>query len=224
MDTNRRLIQQYSGEGARDYDNRRQHSSRFKREVEVFSQLTTGVQASCVIDAPIGTGRWVETYHERGWRVVGVDLSADMLKQASRKVQSVGSQKIQLVRGNLLDAKFTAGLNERFDLAICIRFMNWVPTDQAFTAVRNLEATGARQMILGVSFLRGTLSAWKRLSSRTHLGWINLRRRLNGQPPQYVHDERRFTAFLKESGWQTVRKEHIFSRDSRDNYFFLLVK
>src|SRR5947209_586366 len=70
-----------------------------------------------LIDLGCGTGRLLLTLAGRGYRVVGVDLSAPMLRVAGEKAAAAGV-RIERVRANLAD--LTCFDDAVFDYAACL--------------------------------------------------------------------------------------------------------
>jgi cyclopropane fatty-acyl-phospholipid synthase-like methyltransferase len=68
-----------------------------------------------VLDVGCGTGRHAIELARRGYRVAGVDISAEMLEQAKKEAQAAGVQ----VQWRQDDATSFV-LSERFDAAICL--------------------------------------------------------------------------------------------------------
>ena len=54
-----------------------------------LSQLDPG---SCVLDIPVGTGRFIPLYNNLGLRATGVDASIDMLGEARAMADRVGAE------------------------------------------------------------------------------------------------------------------------------------
>jgi SAM-dependent methyltransferase len=70
-----------------------------------------------LLDLGCGTGRHLEHFASRGWRVAGVDLSEPMLRVAARKLAAAGLDA-ELYRADILDLSFVpAGC---CDAAICM--------------------------------------------------------------------------------------------------------
>jgi SAM-dependent methyltransferase len=70
-----------------------------------------------LVDLGCGTGRLLVPFARRGYWVLGVDLSEEMLKQAAGKADAAGVQ-IHRLQANLVDL---AGLADRsFDYAACL--------------------------------------------------------------------------------------------------------
>jgi SAM-dependent methyltransferase len=70
-----------------------------------------------LIDLGCGTGRLLVAFAKRGWRVLGVDLSAEMLTVAREKAAASGVA-VDLLRANLTELGALA--SESFDLAACL--------------------------------------------------------------------------------------------------------
>ena len=59
-------------------------------EKKALRKMMSGLpNDSLIMDAPTGTGRLAETLLEMGHRVVGVDISPEMLEVAKKKTQAV---------------------------------------------------------------------------------------------------------------------------------------
>ncbi len=70
-----------------------------------------------LIDLGCGTGRLLLPFAERGFRVVGVDLSEEMLRVASAKADAAGLP-VDLVQANLVDLACLRDAS--FDYAACL--------------------------------------------------------------------------------------------------------
>ena len=81
---------------------------------------TIGTRAGVAVDLACGTGRCSIPLAERGWRVIGVDLSQSMLSEVAAKKSSNAtiSEHLALVRGNLVQMSFLA--DQQIDLAYCL--------------------------------------------------------------------------------------------------------
>jgi len=81
-----------------------------------------------LLDVGVGTGRFATWLVEKGFEVVGVDISREMLKEAKRKTQSL-SENVHLV---LSDCHFLPFKKEMFDGCICINVVNHIPEIDRF--------------------------------------------------------------------------------------------
>ena len=70
----------------------------------------SGVSGKRVVDVWCGTGRWLDWITKRGARAVGCDSSAEMLREARRKVGGI------VVQGDALQLPFATGIA---DIVLC---------------------------------------------------------------------------------------------------------
>jgi SAM-dependent methyltransferase len=215
------LLEAYSGDKARNYDARRAASRRWRSEIEAMDAMLDAVRPASVLDCPFGTGRWIEQYEKVGAQVMAVDLSQGMLDEAKAKIAALPETRRSVYRVvcqsifDLQPPDFGPP-----DLAVCIRFLNWVNLSDATRALERLTALGSPNMIVGASLVPQGASSLRRLRYRASLALINLRGRKG--PPQHVHAEADFMAVLDSLGWRIVDRREIMRRNARVNYFFLL--
>ncbi|MBU0719026.1 MAG: class I SAM-dependent methyltransferase [Planctomycetes bacterium] len=74
------------------YDRSINWSARFGRELPVLTDVLGPPGKGGLIDAGCGTGRHVCALTERGYRVVGADLSADMLALARQRAKACAAE------------------------------------------------------------------------------------------------------------------------------------
>ena len=216
-----KLVEQYSGQGATGYDDQRVGTKRFKAEEAAFDKLFALAKPRTVLDIPVGTGRWLPAYVRAGVEVVGIDASKDMLQEAGKKLQTLGATGIELVQGDAFDCGFFQSLGRRFDLVVCVRFLNWIPSDKVAAILKNLDDVAENHVLIGVGVLQGRKGSIQRLHAKLTLWSTNMRRKRQGRAQEHVHDPD-FIASLTESlGWQEVERSYIFSRNGRDSYFVL---
>src|SRR3954451_20284028 len=70
-----------------------------------------------LLDLGCGTGRLLLPFARRGYWVLGVDLSGEMLKVAAEKARAAGVA-VNLLRANLVE--LDALVHDRFDYAACL--------------------------------------------------------------------------------------------------------
>lgn len=217
-----KLLDAYSGEGASGYDARRSKSGRWRRETSAMRDFLSRISPGTVLDCPFGTGRWVELFGQNCKTVFGVDLSADMLKEASAVVEAFRHQSasdFDLRVGSIFDLD-PADFEPAPDLVSCIRFVNWVDFKDTERAIARLSAFGSKHFILGASVVPQGASALSTFVRRLALGMVN-RKSADGRL-QYVHDEADLLACLTAHGWALREKRLVFKKASRVNYFYLL--
>lgn len=216
-----KLLEAYSGDKARGYDARRSQSKRWKREVTAMEAMLAAIRPATVIDCPFGTGRWVEQYEAIGASVTGVDLSQGMLDEAAAKIATLPADRrsaYSLRCASIFDLSPAPGPAP--ELAVCIRFLNWVPFADAERALERLTELGSPAMIIGASLVPDDAGPLRRLWYRLSLGLINLR--AGSKPQQHVHPEAAFLASLARLGWRVADRREIMRRNARVNSFFRL--
>ena len=137
----------YHDEKAGGYDAERVESPAWRWEDEVVAAHLARVPADLrVLDVPFGTGRFVPHYVRAGCRVVGVEVSADMLEGA-RMAHGEALDGFDLRLG---DATALPLPDDDVDLAICFRFLPGIVTArQATAALRELaRVTRGEALIL----------------------------------------------------------------------------
>lgn len=148
-----------------------------------------GTPGMPLLDCPVGTGRFLPLYDELGLMVVGVDLSPDMLKQAERKGSTA-----TLLEGSLFDLNFD---DDAFDVAVCVRFLNWLQTDELTDALTSLSRV-APLVIAGAG---------------TKNGDVPLR------SVQCIHEEPDWLDHVEAAGL-TVRERHVVQLNDRGDFHF----
>lgn len=163
----------YYGATASNYDASRSRKLKWHAEiVAVRSFLEEGP----VLDAPLGTGRFIPIYREKGLAFTGVDISPDMLALARGKFDRIDARQ-----GSIFDLDFA---DNAFATAVCIRFLEWLPLDQAKVVLDRLRSI-ARTLIITIT--HGT----------------------EGQPEAYTYD---FNKFLGIIGGLLIEQRQVTAR------------
>lgn len=111
----------YRGDVPRGYDAHRMKSPEWEKEHEAIREFVT---IGKVLDVPVGTGRFVPIYREKGLRCVGIDISPGMIAEAKRKYLLLEARV-----GSIFDLPFE---DISFGTAVCSRLLNWFyPKDMA---------------------------------------------------------------------------------------------
>jgi SAM-dependent methyltransferase len=128
------LMARYASEaGAKAYARKYERSWMRRRSARreaalVREALSRAGARGEVLDVPCGAGRMVATLVDRGDRVVGADLSPEMLGLAARlHAGAVADGRASFVRANATSLPFPGG---RFDAVVCWRLLHHV-TDRA---------------------------------------------------------------------------------------------
>jgi ubiquinone/menaquinone biosynthesis C-methylase UbiE len=104
-----------------------------------------GLETGWALDVGCGTGRAFEPLLRRGWRIVGCDLSAGMLREAARNHPQVPQQRLVLRR---CDARELPAFSRTFNLVLMLNdVVNYLTEDgdleRCFEGLaRNLDPQG----------------------------------------------------------------------------------
>ena len=124
----------YAGKNARTYDKDRSSSQRWQFQHTTLQQYLQQIPLTSfsVIDAPVGTGRFLGLYNEndRISSVAGLDYSEDMLIEA----QKIKCEKVSLVKYDLINTPITT----EYDILVMVRFLSLMPTEQALQTLDNI--------------------------------------------------------------------------------------
>lgn len=119
----------YYGAIAANYDASRSRKPKWHNEIAAVRDF---IEQGPVLDVPFGTGRFVPIYRDKGLSFIGVDISEDMLAHARGKFQGIDAR-----HGSAFDLQF---VDNSFATAICVRFLEWLPLDQAKVVLDRLRA------------------------------------------------------------------------------------
>jgi SAM-dependent methyltransferase len=140
---------------ARNYDAGLAGSSLFHVDQEFVARHCP--HPGRLIDLGCGTGRLLLTFAQRGCRVVGVDLSEEMLKVAADKARAAGLA-VDLLRANLTDLDALA--DQTFDHAACL-----------FSTLGMVQGAHNRRLVVNHAFR--LLRPGGRFVLHVHNRWFN---------------------------------------------------
>lgn len=118
----------YHGATAQNYDASRKIKPKWINEINAVRDF---LDAGPVLDMPVGTGRFVALYRDKGLDFTGVDISDDMLSIALQKYPGMDARK-----GSAFDATFE---DQSFATVVCIRFMEWLPLERTAFLIGRLK-------------------------------------------------------------------------------------
>jgi len=149
-----------------------------------------------VLDLPCGTGRLAEALLEDGFSVVGVDISAQMLEVAKRRLQRFG-EKFRTRVGDVREL----GALERgsYDVALCARVLMHFPLDQQVEFLKGVAALA-----------KGTVVFSQSLSTPYQRARRRVKKMLGHQDPaMHPITERELQILLKGAGLREVRRYSV---------------
>ena len=175
-----------------------------------------------LVDLGCGTGRLLVPLARRGWWVLGVDLSPEMLAVALDKARDAGVE-VSLLRANLVDL---AGIGPAtFDLATCL--FSTLGMVMGHAARSRVVAEAARVLRPGGRFVLHVHNRWFHLRDRAGRRWLrrDLWRRWRGDPAAgdstmpthqgvagltlHLFTRAEAMALLREAGFRVVAVEPV---------------
>jgi ubiquinone/menaquinone biosynthesis C-methylase UbiE len=184
MVTAENTAKKYAGQMAANYEQKRSKQLRWKHENKAVQDILTRYHSKIktILDAPVGTGRFLKVCNEFGFTVVGYDSSAEMLALAKRK----------RLAGKLLEADIRKlpDKSRSFDACLCVRLLDLIPEDAMQEVLTELCRVTKRYLILTI-----------RLGDE-YVAKVNTA----------THDARRFTALHQKLGFIVVEDVQIFKQ------------
>jgi ubiquinone/menaquinone biosynthesis C-methylase UbiE len=139
----------YHGQVAANYDAKRETSDKWIVEQRIIeSWLDELPDGAVVLDAPMGTGRFMEVCARKKFQLFGLDRQGDMLQQALVKAKALGYD-FKLRIGNVLET----GLPDKsVDCVTCIRLTRWMIEEHGPEGIqhllRELQRVSRKRIIL----------------------------------------------------------------------------
>lgn len=128
----------YYGDVAKRYDWCRRKQPHWGREIELVSELAT---EGPVLDVPLGTGRFIPRYRDRGLKFEGLDISADMVAEAKKKH---GQFPYRI--GTVLDMPYK---DQQFKTLVCVRLTMHLKPDELVRAFAEMNRV-ARTVVVSL--------------------------------------------------------------------------
>lgn len=130
----------YLGKGAVYYEANRIHKPKWIGEDRKVGEFLSDLpQGTSILDIPCGTGRFFPFFHEKGFKVLGIDISPDMLIKAKKRI----AENITVKTGNI----FNIGLSQSFDIVLCIRFLNLILAEDLKRALAEMQRVAKNRII-----------------------------------------------------------------------------
>lgn len=185
----------YRGRVAASYDKRRSWESKWKAEHGSLDALLGRIgPVHSVLDIPVGTDRFFGLYSKHGLSAIGMDVSEDMLAKARLKDRTA-----DLRIGDALDIALP---DASVDVAVCVRFLNWLTAEEMRRVLAELGRVARNSVIVSV-----------RLRERAITKKTGLAR---------VHSMAEF-ADARRNARLGIADARLINRAKRGNYFMLLL-
>ncbi len=151
-----------------------------------------------ILDAGTGTGKILKKivrFNPNGYNA-GIDLSADMLKMAKKKLQKTGAN-FELQEASAYKLPFN---NEKFDILICNYVLDLLPTNdygKILNEFKRVMKNKGELLLSTMTFGRSTITRlWDMMARKFPSA-------LTGCRPVMLGD------YLEESGFKIIRKDYI---------------
>jgi len=114
-----------------------------------------------ILDIACGTGRITELMLKKGYRVIGVDISSEMIYYAQKKLTPYSNLKgIQIADGERLPFG-----TMRFEGAVAVRFMGHLPPKVRIQVLREMNRVSRSYVIIAYYILGATTGLGRRLKT-----------------------------------------------------------
>jgi ubiquinone/menaquinone biosynthesis C-methylase UbiE len=214
----KRLIIKYYSDRASNYDKQKTRTWQSNQgfHTQIIDEITDallGLKDKTVLEVGVGSGRIsVPILKAIGCRIVGLDLSKEMLALAKKKT-SDNKERLNLVLGDAEHLPFT---NERFDAIVCISTMHYFQsTEKSLTKI-------ARALKTGGVFVYGDLSMHE---LDTH-GFLDLLERTLAKAHSKYHKPSEMRQLLENHGFKIssmnvvpYRKSYSALMEDKGQYF-----
>jgi len=131
----------YYGEKARVYDAKNAETDKRSREAAALREFLVNASGT-VLDIPVGTGHFLPLYKALGLNVIGMDVSAEMMNQAKTK-----APEADLRYGDILQIPLS---DSAVEIAICIRLLSLIDTDEMVIALKELGRVVSQLVIFSM--------------------------------------------------------------------------
>jgi SAM-dependent methyltransferase len=171
----------YGPDEAATYDETRTDEALWHFENDFIKEYFCNQHPSRILDAPVGTGRFLH-YYPRDSYIVGLDVSEHMLHRAKQRLSELSLPHAELVQGDIFHLDYEAN---HFDSIVCWRLLHLLPSEMLTPALTELGRV-LRGKLVAQIYIKG--SHWQRFRSRGRRAIM----RLLGRGPK-VHPHRTST-------------------------------
>lgn len=138
----------YYGDVARDYEARRAGEPKYEAEARMLPEWLADLPArTSLLDCPVGTGRFIPFYESKGFTVLGMDVSKDMIAEAVKKRTS---PLVSFDVGDLVKLEDAIGSSGYFSVAVCLRILNRLTPYDFRQAMRGLQWVARDRVIFNL--------------------------------------------------------------------------
>lgn len=138
----------YAGSTVADYDRKRRTRGSWRAEQAALDDFLRKIAlptGSPVLDVPVGTGRFLDSYARCGFQVTGIDISPDMVAMSKRRAAALGLHSAAFMIG---DATRLQLADQSVDLAVSVRFLNHLELDTVRSVIAELARVARHFLIV----------------------------------------------------------------------------
>lgn len=136
----------YHGPIATGYDAKRESDPKWVIEQKLITGMLDDLPPETIVfDCPVGTGRFLPFYIEKGFHFIGMDLSKDMLGQAGAKVEPLAAKAVGEL--HVGDVRNTGLADKSVDVAVNCRITRWLSPADCQQMLKEMQRI-ARQRII----------------------------------------------------------------------------
>lgn len=143
----KKLKTRYTGARIKDYVSKREQTPQWIKETKIMADLLARFPSKTVVDIPVGTGRFMQFYAKHKNKVIGLDVSPDMLEQARSEAERY---KVKAPRIELADIFEVDPARYSADVAVSLRFLNHLERDWVGKAIKSLAALASDTVIASI--------------------------------------------------------------------------
>ncbi len=134
----------YHGQVAAGYDAKRMNDPKWTCEQRIIEEwLGELPDGATVLDAPMGTGRFMDICARKKFQLFGLDRQGDMLQQALIKAKAIGYD-FKFKVGNVLE---TGMPDKSVDATLNIRITRWLSPDENVLLMKEMQRISRSKII-----------------------------------------------------------------------------
>lgn len=141
----------YRKDVAATYVKQRLLEPQWHKEQKIVDELIRKYvnRGESVLDAPLGTGRFIPEYNNLELQLYGLDVSEDMLNEAKKSLDGRQDQ-FHLIKG---DIEIIPLPDNTVDHIICTRFLNWVPLNTVNNVLGEFNRVSRGKIIVEIRLI-----------------------------------------------------------------------
>ena len=218
------LAEYYLGNAAKGYDAGRAKLGKWASEQRIAEDLLAmQPRGSAVIDIPVGTGRFVKTYHRLHLVPTGMDISPDMIAIAAAKAQKIGLN----MPLHIADIRSIDAMDGTFDVAICICFLNWIDIRGTREAFSELVRVARKSLIVGIRHYT-PVGKLHPATPRGFWQWLLQMAvrfyKILHRDSLRIHEQAEILAMFKQHGLEMKRRFRVVPPKYGTDYFIYLLE